>query len=73
MLRLLLAAVVSLAQATTIISTFSDASCQDSLRSLDGPNGYPNGTCTPLATSGTYDSFQLVGIDPGCEGMLFYS
>jgi hypothetical protein len=59
----------SFINAKSIISTFSDANCQASIESLDGPNGYPNGTCTDFRRSGTYGSFQVVGLDAGCSGM----
>ena len=52
------------------IALFSDENCQESLRGLEGPNGYPNGTCTDLRRNGPYGSFQVVGLDPGCTGML---
>jgi hypothetical protein len=66
---LLLGASLSwLTHATSTISTFADANCKDSLVSVDGPNGYPNGTCTDLRGTGTYGSFQVVGLDPGCTG-----
>lgn len=51
------------------IALFSDTNCQDSLRGVEGPNGYPNGTCTDLRRSGPYGSFQVVGLDDGCTGM----
>ena len=56
------------ALATTNIATFSDAFCKDSYRDLDGPNGYPNGTCTMFQAIGDYTSFQVVNKDPGCNG-----
>ncbi|KIW01945.1 uncharacterized protein PV09_06783 [Verruconis gallopava] len=55
----------------SIISTFSDSNCQDSVTSLYGPNGYPNGTCTDIRRSGPYGSFQIVGLDPGCTVTLY--
>jgi hypothetical protein len=70
-LRTSLAAVLALAPAcaaTSTISTFTDAACSASLRSLNGPNGFPNGTCTDLRRSGPYGSFQIVALDPGCTG-----
>jgi hypothetical protein len=56
------------ALATSQIALFSDSNCQDSLRGLEGPNGYPNGTCTDLRRNGPYGSLQVVGLDPGCTG-----
>lgn len=64
---LLCSRAVPLVVATTI-ATFSDAKCKDSLRSLEGPNGYPNGTCTQLMEGGIFGSFQVVQEDPGCDG-----
>ncbi|USP75180.1 hypothetical protein yc1106_02454 [Curvularia clavata] len=54
--------------AVSQIALFTDEHCQDSLRGLEGPNGYPNGTCTDLRRNGPYGSFQVVGLDPGCTG-----
>jgi hypothetical protein len=54
--------------ATSQIALFSDTNCEHSLRGLEGPNGYPNGTCTDLRRNGPYGSFQVVGLDPGCAG-----
>lgn len=67
---------VAIALATSVfaksqIALFSDDNCQESLRGIEGPNGYPNGTCTDLRRNGAYGSFQVVGLDPGCTGMLF--
>jgi hypothetical protein len=56
--------------ATSQIALFEDDNCQESLRGLEGPNGYPNGTCTDLRRNGPYGSFQVVGLDPGCTGTL---
>lgn len=50
------------------IATFEDAKCKDSKENINGPNGYPNGTCTPLDKKGSYKSFQVVGLDEGCSG-----
>lgn len=58
----------SLVESTSSIATFSDVNCQDSLSSFDGPNGYPNGTCSRLERSGGYGSFQVVNLDDGCSG-----
>jgi hypothetical protein len=54
----------------TEIATFSDDNCKDSLNSMPGPNGYPNGTCTQLMEGGIFGSFQIVQEDPGCDGEL---
>ena len=53
------------------LATFQDEKCQASLEGINGPNGYPNGTCTPLDIKGNnWKSFQIVGLDPGCGGKL---
>ncbi|KAG9186204.1 hypothetical protein G6011_02760 [Alternaria panax] len=57
--------------ATSQIALFSDDNCQESLRGLEGPNGYPNGTCTDLRRNGAYGSFQVVGLDPGCTVTIY--
>lgn len=59
---------VPLLVSATNIATFSDDSCQESFRDLEGPNGYPNGTCTQLNSRGPFKSFQLVEEDYGCSG-----
>lgn len=58
----------SLVGSTSSIATFSDENCQNSLSSFDGPNGYPNGTCSRLERSGKYGSLQVVNLDDGCSG-----
>jgi hypothetical protein len=55
-------------KAITTISTFTDPSCLNPFRSLEGPNGYPNGICTSLNVQGEFGSFQIVEMDAGCEG-----
>ena len=70
LLFLLLTALAVRVFATSQIALFEDDNCQESLRGLEGPNGYPNGTCTDLRRNGPYGSFQVVGLDPGCAGML---
>ena len=50
------------------IATFEDDSCANSLDNINGPNGYPDGTCTSLNLE-PIESFQVVGLDPGCMGM----
>lgn len=70
---LALVSVVPPSWAASTIATFSDSNCKDSLKGFDGPNGYPNGTCTDLRVrSGNYGSFQIVSLDPGCTGRLPY-
>lgn len=54
--------------AVSQIALFSDTNCEQSLRGLEGPNGYPDGTCTDFRRNGAYGSFQVVGLDPGCVG-----
>lgn len=49
------------------IGTFKDKTCSKSLDNYNGPNGYPDGTCTPLHLQ-SQQSFQVVGLDPGCQG-----
>ncbi|EFQ99223.1 hypothetical protein MGYG_02237 [Nannizzia gypsea CBS 118893] len=61
----------SLVESASSIATFSDENCQDSLSSFDGPNGYPNGTCSRLDRSGKYGSFQAVNLDDGCSVTLY--
>lgn len=51
------------------IATFFDGKCKNSDQNLNGPNGYPNGTCTLLDRKGPFESFQVVDLDPGCTGM----
>lgn len=53
------------------IALFSDTNCQNTLRGVEGPNGYPNGTCTDLRRSGPYGSFHVVGLDPGCMVTIY--
>ncbi|CAI9629692.1 unnamed protein product [Alternaria burnsii] len=67
----LLSAFVAHVAATSQIALFSDDNCQESLRGLEGPNGYPNGTCTDLRRNGAYGSFQVVGLDPGCAVTIY--
>ncbi|RMZ69604.1 SH3 domain-containing [Pyrenophora seminiperda CCB06] len=70
-LLLLFTTFAAQALATSQIALFTDNNCQDSLRGLEGPNGYPNGTCTDLRRSGQYGSFQVVGLDPGCTVTIY--
>ncbi|OAG05612.1 uncharacterized protein CC84DRAFT_1186812 [Paraphaeosphaeria sporulosa] len=54
------------------LATFSDDKCLNSLEGIDGPNGYPNGTCTPLDIKGpAWKSFQIVGLDHGCTPTIY--
>jgi hypothetical protein len=50
------------------IATFTDSACKNAYKSLKVENGYPNGTCSPLASEGSFGSFQVVGLDIGCTG-----
>ncbi|KAH7086900.1 hypothetical protein FB567DRAFT_54884 [Paraphoma chrysanthemicola] len=59
------------ALAVTQIALFSDSNCQNSLRGVEGPNGYPNGTCTDFRRTGSYGSFHVVGMDPGCTVTIY--
>ncbi|CAO2653931.1 Nn.00g106640.m01.CDS01 [Neocucurbitaria sp. VM-36] len=67
----LFCALISPSLAKSQIALFSDTNCQESLRGLEGPNGYPNGTCTDLRRSGPYGSFHVVGLDPGCTVTIY--
>jgi len=71
LLLLLLTALAARVFATSQIALFEDDNCQESLRGLEGPNGYPNGTCTDLRRNGPYGSFQVVGLDPGCTVTIY--
>ncbi|KAF9733925.1 hypothetical protein PMIN06_009302 [Paraphaeosphaeria minitans] len=54
------------------LATFTDDKCLDSLEGIEGPNGYPNGTCTPLDIKGpAWKSFQVVGLDHGCTPTVY--
>lgn len=55
------------------VAIFEDGKCKDSKQNIDGPNGYPNGTCTALDKKGSYKSFQIVDLDDGCTGMTVSS
>ncbi|KAH6629716.1 hypothetical protein C7974DRAFT_472440 [Boeremia exigua] len=66
-----LLALASCAAAASQIALFTDTNCQDSFKGLEGPNGYPNGSCTDFRRSGTYGSLQVVGLDAGC-GVTIY-
>ncbi|KAI4659377.1 uncharacterized protein J4E78_005804 [Alternaria triticimaculans] len=70
-LFLLLTALAVRVFSTSQIALFEDDNCQESLRGLEGPNGYPNGTCTDLRRNGPYGSFQVVGLDPGCTVTIY--
>ncbi|OSS52296.1 hypothetical protein B5807_02557 [Epicoccum nigrum] len=67
----LLAALTTTISATSHVALFTDARCQDTYKALDGPNGYPNGTCTDMRRSGEYGSLQVVGLDPGCAVTIY--
>lgn len=49
------------------ITSFTDAKCTRSWRSMDTVNGYPDGMCKPLNVT-TGQSFQIQRLDPGCAG-----
>ncbi|KAF2103610.1 hypothetical protein NA57DRAFT_53125 [Rhizodiscina lignyota] len=70
-MRSLLFILPALVAGSTNIATFSDSNCQQSFQNLQGPNGYPNGTCTALNTQGSYGSFQVVDEDPGCTVTIY--
>ncbi|OAG24757.1 hypothetical protein CC77DRAFT_1017102 [Alternaria alternata] len=53
------------------IATFTDGQCKNAFQSINAENGYPNGTCTRLADQGKYESFQVVGLDPGCSATIY--
>ncbi|KAF2430306.1 hypothetical protein EJ08DRAFT_249460 [Tothia fuscella] len=57
--------------AASTVATFSDPNCKDSFRELNGPNGYPNGTCKTLNSNGPFKSFQLVNLDPECTLTIY--
>ena len=63
-----LLALTTCVRAASQIALFTDSNCQDSYKGLEGPNGYPNGSCTDIRRSGEYGSLQVVGLDPGCAG-----
>lgn len=72
----LAAALVTIAttvSAVSQIALFTDSNCQDSFKGIEGPNGYPNGSCTDLRTGGVYGSLQVVGLDEGCAGESFFA
>ncbi|KAK2742826.1 hypothetical protein FQN57_005117 [Myotisia sp. PD_48] len=70
-LLLLLLCFRTIVQATSIISTFTDTNCQDSFKSFEGPNGYPNGTCSTLSRNGNFSSFQVVQLDDECTVTIY--
>ncbi|KAG9192678.1 hypothetical protein G6011_11412 [Alternaria panax] len=53
------------------IATFTDGECKNAFQSINAENGYPNGTCTRLADQGKFESFQVVGLDPGCSATIY--
>jgi len=70
--QLALLALTTCVHAASQISLFTDSNCQDVYKGLEGPNGYPNGSCTDIRRSGEYGSLQVVGLDPGCAGRLSF-
>jgi hypothetical protein len=67
-MHVVLLALINCVYAASQIALFTDSNCQDSYKGLEGPNGYPNGSCTDIRRSGDYGSLQVVGLDPGCAG-----
>ncbi|OJD31572.1 uncharacterized protein BKCO1_4600016 [Diplodia corticola] len=67
------ALLVQFALATSYVSSFSDASCTQLFNEWDGPNGYPNGSCTSIRTKaqGQVTSFMITGLDEGCTVTLY--
>lgn len=61
----------SYAQGASQIALFTDENCQASYKGLEGPNGYPNGSCTDIRRSGTFGSLQVVSLDPGCAVTIY--
>ncbi|KAF4543646.1 uncharacterized protein LTHEOB_345 [Lasiodiplodia theobromae] len=57
----LLVRLLCVVSATSYISSFSDAACTQLLNEWDGPNGYPNGSCTSIRTKaqGQVESFMI--------------
>ncbi|KAF2467947.1 uncharacterized protein BDR25DRAFT_327148 [Lindgomyces ingoldianus] len=55
----------------TGIGTFTDNKCTKSHDLLTGPNGYPDGTCTPLNLTSSLPGFQVVGLDSGCAVTIY--
>ncbi|KAF3051855.1 hypothetical protein E8E11_009896 [Didymella keratinophila] len=49
-----LLALTTCVRAASQISLFTDSNCQDVYKGLEGPNGYPNGSCTDIRRSGEY-------------------
>ncbi|KAF3039880.1 hypothetical protein E8E12_002995 [Didymella heteroderae] len=66
-----LLALTTYVRAASQIALFTDSNCQDSYKGLEGPNGYPNGSCTDIRRSGEYGSLQVVGLDPGCAVTIY--
>src|SRR5712664_3066244 len=49
---------------STSILAYTDPQCTSNVQSLNGSNGYPNGTCTSLRSSNSTISFQVTQPDP---------
>ncbi|KAH7050993.1 hypothetical protein B0J12DRAFT_699080 [Macrophomina phaseolina] len=73
LLMLLLALFASVVSANSYISSFSDSGCTQLLAEWDGPNGYPNGSCTSLRKQAQAEiaSFMITGLDEGCTVTLY--
>ncbi|GME46610.1 hypothetical protein BKCO1_4600016 [Neofusicoccum parvum] len=71
----LLCRLICAAVATSYISSFSDSGCTQLFAEWDGPNGYPNGSCTSLRSKaqGELASFMFTGLDEGCSVTLYGS
>ncbi|ORY19165.1 hypothetical protein BCR34DRAFT_582354 [Clohesyomyces aquaticus] len=57
--------------ASSSIGTFTDGKCTKSHELINGPNGYPDGTCTPLNLTSSLHGFQVVGLDSGCSVTIY--
>ncbi|KAF4538207.1 uncharacterized protein LTHEOB_10977 [Lasiodiplodia theobromae] len=57
----------------TDITVYKDSECLVSQDNINGPNGYPDGTCTLLRdrVTSNFSSFQVVDLDEGC-GVTIY-
>ncbi|KAF2629168.1 hypothetical protein BU25DRAFT_409630 [Macroventuria anomochaeta] len=70
-IHIALFALINCIYAASQIALFTDSNCLDSYKGLEGPNGYPNGSCTDFRRSGTYGSLQVVGLDSGCAVTIY--
>lgn len=50
---------------------FEDSDCEQSLNSIAGENGYPDGVCTDIqgsaSISGQFQGFMFTVLDAGCS------